>query len=101
MIQLPPKHASTGTSIFAIMSGLATQHGAINLSQGFPDFQIDEQLSTFLEEGVRLGFNQYAPMPGLPMLRQAIADDFKRRYAIDIDVDNEITICPGATYGIY
>ncbi|PQJ10631.1 methionine aminotransferase [Flavipsychrobacter stenotrophus] len=101
MIQLPQKHASTGTSIFAIMSGLAQQHGAINLSQGFPDFQIDEQLSTFLEEGVRLGFNQYAPMPGLPMLRQAIADDFKRRYAVDIDADNEITISPGATYGIY
>ncbi len=101
MIQLPLKHSSTGASIFAVMSGLATQHGAINLSQGFPDFPIDEQLSTFLEEGVRLGYNQYAPMPGLPMLRQAIADDFKRRYNVDVDPDNEITISPGATYAIY
>lgn len=77
------------------------QHGAINLSQGFPDFHIDEQLATFLEEGVKLGFNQYAPMPGLPILRQAIAADFKQRYNVDIDADNEITISPGATYGIY
>ncbi len=101
MIQLPSKHSATGNTIFAVMSGLAQQYGAINLSQGFPDFQIDEQLSDLLAEATRLGFNQYAPMPGLPMLRAAIAADFKKRYQVDIDPDTEITITPGATYGIY
>lgn len=101
MIQLPGKHANTGTSIFAIMSGLAQQHGAINLSQGFPDFQIDTQLSQYLSDATMKGFNQYAPMPGLPILREAIAADFKARYKVTLDTDNEITITPGATYGIY
>lgn len=100
-MHFPPKHSVTGTNIFTVMSGLAQQHGAINLSQGFPDFPIDTQLADFLGEGAHTGFNQYAPMPGLPVLRQAIAADFKQRYNIDVDVDHEITITPGATYAIY
>ena len=95
------KHSTTSTSIFAVMSGLAQQHNAINLSQGFPDFHIDEQLSHLLGEAARTGHNQYAPMPGLPALRQAIATNFMKRYGLDIDADNEITITPGATYAIY
>ena len=83
------------------MSALAQKHGAINLSQGFPDFHMDEQLSRFLSDAAYHGFNQYAPMPGLPLLRQAIAADFKKRYDLDVDADTEITITPGATYGIY
>lgn len=100
-MQFPQKHSVTGTNIFSVMSGLAVQHGAINLSQGFPDFHIDSQLADFLGEGARGSFNQYAPMHGLPLLRQAIADDFIRRYNVLLDVEQEITITPGATYGIY
>ena len=98
---LPSKHSITGTNIFTVMSGLAQQHNAINLSQGFPDFHIDEELSGALGSAARDGFNQYAPMPGLPALRQAIAADFKKRYDLDLDADTEITITPGATYAIY
>lgn len=98
---LPQKHSATGTTIFTVMSALAQQHNAINLSQGFPDFPIDEKLAELLYEAAREGFNQYSPMPGLPMLRQAIAADFKRRYNLDVDADNEVSITPGATYAIY
>ena len=97
----PQKHSATGTTIFTVMSALATEHNAINLSQGFPDFHIDEKLSQALGDAARNGFNQYAPMPGLPALRQAIAANFKNRYGIDINADTEITVTPGATYAIY
>ena len=83
------------------MSAMAQQYNAINLSQGFPDFNIDEQLSQFLAKATTDGYNQYAPMPGLPLLRQAIAADLHRRYNIGVDADAEITVTPGATYGIY
>jgi methionine transaminase len=98
---LPHKHTAEGTTIFTVMSGLAQQHNAINLSQGFPDFAIDERLSQSLHEAALKGFNQYAPMPGLPQLRQAIVADFKKRYGLHIDADTELTITPGATYAIY
>lgn len=101
MINISQKHSVTGTNIFTVMSALAAEHNAINLSQGFPDFPIDEQLGQLLYEAANSGFNQYAPMAGLPLLRQAIANDFKQRYALDVDQDAEITITPGATYGIY
>jgi len=97
----PPKHSATGTTIFTVMSALAQQHDAINLSQGFPDFHIDEQLSQLLFDAAQNGYNQYSPMAGLPMLRTAIATNFKKRYLIDVDPDTEITITPGATYAIY
>lgn len=97
----PQKHSATGTTIFTVMSALAAQHNAINLSQGFPDFHIDEQLSSFLGEAAREGHNQYAPMAGMPILRQEIAKSFKARYGVNVDADNEITITPGATYAIY
>lgn len=100
-MQLPRKHSAEGTTIFTVMSALAQQHNAINLSQGFPDFPIDEQLGALLHEAANSGFNQYAPMPGLPMLRTAIAADFAKRYDVSINPDTEITITPGATYAIY
>lgn len=100
-MQLPQKHSATGTTIFTVMSALAQQHNAINLSQGFPDFHIDERLSAALGDAAANGHNQYAPMPGLPLLKQAIAADFKKRYNLDIDPDNEITVTPGATYAIF
>lgn len=83
------------------MSALAAQHGAINLSQGFPDFPIDERLSESVHRAMQDGFNQYAPMAGLPLLRNAITADFSKRYDVDIDADSEVTITPGATYAIY
>ncbi len=100
-IEFPLKHSATGTTIFTVMSALATQHGAINLSQGFPDFPIDDALAQFLFDAAKNGFNQYAPMPGFPPLRQAIAADFLKRYGVKVDADTEITVTPGATYAIY
>ncbi len=100
-MQLPQKHSATGTTIFTVMSALAQQHNAINLSQGFPDFHIDERLSKALGDAAAGGFNQYAPMAGLPQLRQEIAASFKRRYSVEVDPETEITITPGATYAIY
>ncbi len=100
-MDFPSKHSATGTTIFTVMSALATEHNAINLSQGFPDFHIDEDLSQALGDAAKNGFNQYAPMAGLPVLRHEIAASFKKRYNVAIDADAEITITPGATYAIY
>ncbi len=100
-MNLPHKHSATGTTIFTVMSTLAAQHNAINLSQGFPDFPIDDRLGTLLHIATTVGFNQYAPMMGLPLLRETIAENFKRRYNLDINHDTEITVTPGATYAIY
>lgn len=100
-MQLPHKHNAAGTTIFTVMSALATEYKAINLSQGFPDFPIDEKLGALLYEATLQGFNQYAPMPGLPQLRQAISNNFAKRYHVEINPDTEITITPGATYAIY
>ncbi len=100
-MQFPQKHTAAGTTIFTVMSALAQQHNAINLSQGFPDFAIDERLAHALGAAANEGYNQYAPMAGLPALRQAIAANFAHRYGLAIDPDTEITITPGATYGIY
>ncbi len=89
------------TTIFSVMSALAAKHGAINLSQGFPDFEVDARMCRLVAQAMQEGFNQYAPMPGLPALRQAIADDFARRHSLQIDGEQEVTITPGATYAIY
>jgi len=96
-----PKHSVSGTTIFTVMSALAHQYNAINLSQGFPDFPIDAKLGELAFEGMQQGFNQYAPMAGLPLLREAIAADFALRYQVAVDAETEITITPGATYAIY
>ena len=69
-----------GTTIFTVMSKLAAECGAINLSQGFPDFPIDEKLSALVNAAMKAGHNQYAPMPGLPALREAITDKVERLY---------------------
>ncbi|HTN16414.1 MAG TPA: methionine aminotransferase [Chitinophagaceae bacterium] len=98
---LPRKYAAAELNIFTTMSALAQQHNAINLSQGFPDFAIDEALPQLLYEASSQGFNQYAPMAGLPELRAAIAADILRRHGVPVDAGDEITITPGATYGIY
>lgn len=100
-MNLPAKHSVKGNTIFTVMSALAHEHNAINLSQGFPDFPIDGKLGELLAEASQKGFNQYAPMPGLPMLREAISNDFNKRYGVTVNANTEVTITPGATYGIY
>jgi methionine aminotransferase len=95
------KLPKTGTTIFTIMSALADQHKAINLSQGFPDFDCSPRLLHLLNYFARKGYNQYAPMPGIPALRHTIAKKINQLYAISADPDMEITITAGATQALY
>jgi methionine aminotransferase len=90
-----------GTSIFTVMSKMALDHGAINLSQGFPDFNIDEKIIHLVHRYMMEGHNQYAPMPGTPALRNVIADVISRTYSRVVSPDTEITITPGATEAIF
>src|SRR6187549_3737813 len=90
-----------GTTIFTIMSKMALEHNAINLSQGFPDFDIDEKLINLVHRYMLEGNNQYAPMPGVPALRKSIAEVVLKTYNHSIDPDTEITITSGATQGIF
>ncbi len=90
-----------GTSIFAVMSGLANEVGAINLSQGFPDFPISEELIALVDKYMHKGFNQYAPMPGVPALREAIAAKAFDTFGITYDPQTEITVTAGATEAIF
>ena len=90
-----------GTSIFAVMSQMANEYNAINLSQGFPDFPISEKLIEMVNQYMKRGFNQYAPMPGILPLRQAIADKISDIYKVKYNPETEITITAGATQGIF
>lgn len=95
------KLPDVGTTIFSVMSQLAHEHGAINLGQGFPDFPIDERLSDLVHSAMRAGHNQYAPMPGLPALREAIAAKAARLYGHAYDPGSEVTITAGGTQAIF
>ena len=95
------KLPNVGTTIFTVMSGLATQYNAVNLGQGFPDFQMSEELIAMVNEAMLKGYNQYPPMPGWLPLREAIAEKTNYLYGADINPDTEITITPGGTYAIY
>lgn len=90
-----------GTTIFTVMSRLAAEHNAINLSQGFPDFDCALKLRQLLTKYVNAGLNQYPPMAGVPALREAVAEKVHALYGAEYDVEHEVTIVPGATYGIY
>jgi methionine transaminase len=100
-MHIESKLPQVGTTIFTVMSALATELGAINLGQGFPDFPMSEELLALVDEAGRKGFNQYSPMQGWPPLRNAIAEKVKFLYQQDIDPDKQITITPGGTYAIY
>jgi methionine aminotransferase len=89
-----------GTTIFTVMSQLALKHDAVNLGQGFPDFDCDERLRARLNDAVREGHNQYAPMTGVPALRAAIARKNEALYGHRYDFDAEITVTAGATQAI-
>lgn len=95
------KLPQTGDSIFSVMTRLAHQHQAINLAQGFPDFDPDPALQEAVARAMRSGFNQYAPMPGLPALREQIALKTERCYGHLPDLDAEITVTAGATQALF
>jgi methionine aminotransferase len=95
------KLPATGTTIFTVMSQLAADTGAVNLGQGFPDFDIPETLAELLARAVRYGKNQYAPMAGLLSLREAIALKTEAAYGHRADPGTEITVTSGATEAIF
>ena len=89
-----------GTTIFTVMSALAQQHGAVNLGQGFPDFDCDPRLVDAVTRAMRAGFNQYPPMAGVPALREAIAAKIEALYGRRYDGGDEITVTTGPTRAI-
>ncbi|MCV2355461.1 pyridoxal phosphate-dependent aminotransferase [Paucibacter sp. B2R-40] len=89
-----------GTTIFSTMSALAQAHGAVNLGQGFPDFDCDPALLDAVNAAMRANHNQYPPMPGVPLLRQAVATKVAALYGHSYSPDDEITITAGATQAI-
>ncbi len=100
-MKIQSKLPEVGTTIFTVMSALATEHGAINLSQGFPNYEVDPILKDLINHYVQSGYNQYAPMSGIPELRKAIATKKKICYDVVVDPDQEITITNGATEALY
>jgi methionine aminotransferase len=100
-IALRSKLPNTGVTIFTTMSRLALEHGAINLSQGFPDFDCAPELVEAVARYMREGNNQYAPMPGVIALREALARKIERLYGRRYDPATEITITSGATEAIF
>lgn len=101
MPSIDSKLPRVGTTIFTRMSALADETGAINLSQGFPDFDAPEALREAMARHVMAGNNQYAPMPGVLQLREQLAAQISHYRGVDCDPDSEITVVPGATEGIY
>ena len=89
-----------GTTIFTVMSALAQQHGAVNLGQGFPDFDCDPALPQHVSDAMREGLNQYPPMAGVPALRHRVAAKIHALYGAHYDADSEITITAGATQAL-
>ena len=96
----PSRLPHVGTTIFTVMSALASQHQAVNLGQGFPDFGCDPRLTDAVAEAMRAGHNQYPPMPGAAPLRQAIAAKNEALYGRRYDAGSEITLTAGATQAI-
>ena len=99
--QIHSKLPNVPTSIFSVMSGLATEHNAINLSQGFPDFKSDPKLIQLVNKAMIDGKNQYAPMPGIFSLRREISKKMETLYGISYNPETEITLTAGATQAIF
>ncbi|MGC3947399.1 MAG: methionine aminotransferase [Chryseolinea sp.] len=100
-MRIESKIPDVGTSIFTVMSRMALDHDAINLSQGFPDFMIDDAIIKLVHQYMNEGYNQYAPMPGAPVLRNVIAEVVRTSFGRIVDPDTEITITSGATESIF
>jgi methionine transaminase len=101
VIKLQSKLPNVGTTIFTVMSQLAVEYNAVNLGQGFPDFQMSDELTDLVNKAMKSGFNQYTHMNGLPLLRERLAEKVQKLYNAVIDADKQITVTPGATYAIY
>ena len=103
-MSLPPlvsRLPQVGTTVFTQMSQLALEHDAVNLGQGFPDFACDPKLVELVAEAMRAGHNQYAPMTGMPVLRQAISAKIEATYGHRYDANTEITVTVGASQAIH
>ena len=100
-VRIASRFPDMGTTIFTVMSRLAAECGAVNLSQGFPDFQAEPALFDAMHRHMLAGRNQYAPMAGLPELRQAIVDKVADLYGPRFDVESEVTVTAGATQAIF
>ncbi len=101
MSLFPSRLPNVGTTIFTVMSRLAAEHGAINLSQGFPDFSPPELLLDRMNHHLHSGANQYPPMAGVAPLRAAIAAKLERLYGARYDVETEVTVTAGATQALF
>ena len=99
--RIASKLPNVGTTIFTVMSRLAEEHKAINLSQGFPDFDCAKELRDLVTKYINAGVNQYPPMAGIVKLRERIAEKAQSLYGAKYDPEHEVTIVPGATYGIF
>src|SRR5829696_9167912 len=97
---LHTKFPNVGTTIFSTMSALATEKGAVNLGQGFPDFECDPRLIRAVTDAMTQGLNQYPPMTGVPALRAAVAAKIQSMYGHSYDPASEVTITAGATQAI-
>lgn len=100
-MQIETKLPAVGTTIFTVMSQLAIEHKAVNLGQGFPDFDPPQRLQDALARAMREGHNQYAPMSGIPRLREQIAQKTERLYGRRVSADTEVTVTSGATEAIF
>jgi methionine aminotransferase len=100
-MRIESKLPNVGTTIFTVMSGLANQVGAINLSQGFPNYQPSQRLQQLVTEHMAKGANQYSPMPGILPLRERISDKIKLMYGVSVDPETEITVTAGGTQAIF
>ncbi len=98
--QLKTKLPTVGTTIFSVMSALAAQHNAVNLGQGFPDFDCDPALVNAVTKAMTQGLNQYPPMPGVPVLREAVAKKLLNLHGSSYNPNTEITVTAGATQAI-
>jgi len=98
---VPSKLPRVGTTIFTVMSRLAAEHDAVNLAQGFPDFDPPARLVELVTEQMRAGLNQYAPMPGWPRLREAVARKVRDLYGARADAEAGITVTSGATEALF
>ena len=100
-LKIHSKLPNVGTTIFTVMSDLATEYNAVNLGQGFPDYEMSGELIALVNEAMKKGFNQYVPMQGYLPLREVLSEKIQSLYNTVTDPNTQITITPGGTYAIY
>lgn len=100
-IDIKSKLPNVGTTIFTVMSALASEHKAVNLGQGYPDYPMSDVLVGLVNEAMKSGYNQYTPMQGYTPLQEVLSSKVKSLYNTEVDPGSQITITPGATYAIY